>query len=206
MWAVGPASSSMKAHAGRSRRPGDGVCDVTSASAVQNTTSQATAGPGVDASDAADRLRLKADTTIPTGQVDGGWWPHSKDLAAELPDLFSVLAPQIGPIETGELPPGRLGPGAAEDPLRRGGGPPRRLPLAACRDRGCADRQANPHAARRAAGHRTRRRAARADSGRRGGRRRRCGAGKGALGATTAVQGRPLEQTLGMMPAALTSH
>src|SRR5689334_2655123 len=102
MWAVGPASSPMKAHAGRSRRPGDGVCDVTSAPTVQNTTSQATAHPGRDASDAADaadRLRLKTDTTTPTGQVDGGWWPHSKDLAAELPNLFSVLVPQIGPIE-----------------------------------------------------------------------------------------------------------
>ena len=102
MWAVGPASSPTKAHAGRSGRPGDGVCDVTSAPAVQNMTSQATADPGrdaADASDAADRLRLKTDTTTPTGQVDGGWWPHSKDLAAELPDLFSVLVPQIGPIE-----------------------------------------------------------------------------------------------------------
>lgn len=99
MWVVGPASSSTKAHAGRSRRPGDGVCDVPSAPAVQNTTSQATADPGRDACDAADRLRLKADTTTPTGQVDGGWWPHSTDLAAELPDLFSVLVSQIGPIE-----------------------------------------------------------------------------------------------------------
>jgi hypothetical protein len=62
-------------------------------------TSQATADPGRDASDAADRLRLKTDTTTPTGQVDGGWWPHSTDLAAELPDLFSALVPQIGPIE-----------------------------------------------------------------------------------------------------------
>jgi len=35
----------------------------------------------------------------PTGQVDGGWWPRSTDLAAELPDLFSALVPQIGPIE-----------------------------------------------------------------------------------------------------------
>jgi hypothetical protein len=72
---------------------------VTSAPAVQNTTAQASADPERDASDAADRLRLKADTTTPTGQVDGGWWPHSKDLAAELPELFSALVPQIGPIE-----------------------------------------------------------------------------------------------------------
>jgi len=96
MWAVGPASSSMKAHAGRSRRPGDGVCDVTSAPTVQNTPPQATADPDRNA---ADRLRLKADTTTPTGEVDGGWWPRSADLAAELPDLFSALVPQIGPVE-----------------------------------------------------------------------------------------------------------
>ena len=104
MWAVGPASSSMKAQAGRYCGPGDGVCDVTSAPAVQNTTSQSTAAPerdvlDADVLDASDRLRLKADTSTPTGQVDGGWWPHSKDLAAALPDLFSALAPQIGPIE-----------------------------------------------------------------------------------------------------------
>jgi hypothetical protein len=72
---------------------------MTSAPAAQNTTSQATADPGRDTSDTADRLRLKTDTTTPTGQVDDGWWPHSTDLAAELPDLFSALVPQIGPIE-----------------------------------------------------------------------------------------------------------
>ena len=72
---------------------------MTSAPAVQNTTSQAAADRGRDASDAADRLRLKTDATSPTGQVDGGWWPHSTNLAAELPDLFSALVPQIGPIE-----------------------------------------------------------------------------------------------------------
>ena len=99
MWAVGPASSSMKAHAGRSRRPGDGVGDVRSAPAVQSTTSQATADPGRDACDAADRLRLNADTTTPTGQVGGRCRPHSTDLAAELPDQFSVLVSQIGPIQ-----------------------------------------------------------------------------------------------------------
>ena len=65
---------------------------MTSAPAVQNTTAQASADPERDASDAAVRLPLKADTTTPTGQVDGGWWPHSKDLAAELPELFSTLA------------------------------------------------------------------------------------------------------------------
>jgi uncharacterized protein DUF5994 len=72
---------------------------VTSAPAIQNTISQPAATPERDAPDASDRLRLKADTTTPTGQVDGGWWPHSKDLAAELPNLFSALGPHIGPIE-----------------------------------------------------------------------------------------------------------
>ncbi|WP_082939230.1 DUF5994 family protein, partial [Mycobacterium sp. 852002-30065_SCH5024008] len=32
------------------------------------------------------------------GYVDGAWWPHSDDLAAELPDLLSVLSVRLGPI------------------------------------------------------------------------------------------------------------
>jgi len=33
------------------------------------------------------------------GQVDGGWWPRSRDLAAELPSLLAVLAVRLGRIE-----------------------------------------------------------------------------------------------------------
>jgi hypothetical protein len=43
------------------------------------------------------RLRLKRRAPQ-SGYVDGAWWPHSMDLAAELPDLLSVLSVRLGPI------------------------------------------------------------------------------------------------------------
>ncbi|HEX3589265.1 MAG TPA: DUF5994 family protein [Pseudonocardiaceae bacterium] len=43
------------------------------------------------------RLRLAANT-CPTGYVDGGWWPHSLDLSAELPVLVGELAPRLGVV------------------------------------------------------------------------------------------------------------
>ncbi|MGO8938122.1 MAG: DUF5994 family protein [Mycobacterium sp.] len=43
------------------------------------------------------RLRLKPKAPQ-SGYVDGAWWPHSEDLAAELPDLLSVLSVRLGPI------------------------------------------------------------------------------------------------------------
>jgi hypothetical protein len=44
------------------------------------------------------RLRLKPKAPS-TGQVDGAWWPHSDDLAIELPDLLAVLSVRLGPID-----------------------------------------------------------------------------------------------------------
>src|SRR5436309_7777961 len=44
------------------------------------------------------RLRLKPKAPS-TGQVDGAWWPHSDDLAAELPDLLAVLSVRLGRID-----------------------------------------------------------------------------------------------------------
>lgn len=44
------------------------------------------------------RLRLKPKAP-PSGMVDGAWWPHSGDLAAELPDLLAVLSVRLGRIE-----------------------------------------------------------------------------------------------------------
>ncbi|WP_168200697.1 DUF5994 family protein [Allokutzneria sp. NRRL B-24872] len=41
------------------------------------------------------RLRPKAPTT---GQVDGAWWPRSRDLVAELPALLAALAVRLGDI------------------------------------------------------------------------------------------------------------
>jgi hypothetical protein len=43
------------------------------------------------------RLRLKPKAPA-TGYVDGAWWPHSDDLAAELPDLLAVLSVRLGPV------------------------------------------------------------------------------------------------------------
>jgi Family of unknown function (DUF5994) len=44
------------------------------------------------------RLRLKPKAPS-TGHVDGAWWPHSEDLAVELPDLLAVLSVRLGPID-----------------------------------------------------------------------------------------------------------
>jgi len=44
------------------------------------------------------RLRLKPKAPV-NGFVDGAWWPHTDDLAAELPDLISVLSVRLGPID-----------------------------------------------------------------------------------------------------------
>lgn len=44
------------------------------------------------------RLRLKPKAPT-TGYVDGAWWPHSDDLAIELPDLLAVLSVRLGTID-----------------------------------------------------------------------------------------------------------
>ncbi|ROR00329.1 hypothetical protein EDE04_6891 [Streptomyces sp. 2132.2] len=43
------------------------------------------------------RLSLTPKTTL-AGQLDGAWWPHSRDLAAELPPLAAALAEPWGRI------------------------------------------------------------------------------------------------------------
>jgi uncharacterized protein DUF5994 len=43
------------------------------------------------------RLDLRAETA-PPGRFDGGWWPRTADLVAELPTLIRALAPQLGMI------------------------------------------------------------------------------------------------------------
>jgi hypothetical protein len=44
------------------------------------------------------RLRLKPKAPT-TGRVDGAWWPHSDDLAKELPDLLAVLSVRLGAVD-----------------------------------------------------------------------------------------------------------
>ncbi|OAP29169.1 MULTISPECIES: DUF5994 family protein [Amycolatopsis] len=43
------------------------------------------------------RLRLKPPLPV-AGFVDGGWWPASADLTAEVPGLAAALADRIGPV------------------------------------------------------------------------------------------------------------
>ena len=45
------------------------------------------------------RLKLKPKTAIVVGQVDGAWWPRSRDLVLELRALLPVLAVRLGRIE-----------------------------------------------------------------------------------------------------------
>ena len=54
-------------------------------------------GPPGFSGDAAVRLRLKPDAAK-TGYVDGAWWPHSDDLAAELPELVAMVATRLGSV------------------------------------------------------------------------------------------------------------
>ena len=44
------------------------------------------------------RLRLKPKAPA-TGYVDGAWWPRTRDLAAELPELAEVLSVRLGPVQ-----------------------------------------------------------------------------------------------------------
>ncbi|MGO4615380.1 DUF5994 family protein [Nocardia sp. 2YAB30] len=41
---------------------------------------------------------LLAPGTIGNTSTDGTWWPYSRDLSAELPDLLAALGNRLGPI------------------------------------------------------------------------------------------------------------
>ncbi|WP_031072309.1 DUF5994 family protein [Streptomyces sp. NRRL S-118] len=43
-------------------------------------------------------LRLET-THAREGNLDGAWWPRSRDLAAELPNLITVLTEHLGPVD-----------------------------------------------------------------------------------------------------------
>lgn len=47
---------------------------------------------------AGTRLRLKPHVAS-AGYVDGAWWPRSRSLRAELPELLEALRPRLGRIE-----------------------------------------------------------------------------------------------------------
>jgi hypothetical protein len=72
---------------------------MTSAPLIQDTTSN-TMSRGKPVEEPREPLRLRLKPKAPTtGWVDGGWWPRSRDLAAELPGLVAVLAVRLGRIE-----------------------------------------------------------------------------------------------------------
>jgi hypothetical protein len=76
--------------------PGDGSTDMTSALVTTSGTTRRTR----PVEDPREPLRLRLKPKAPTeGWVDGGWWPRSRDLAAELPGLLAVLAVRLVRIE-----------------------------------------------------------------------------------------------------------
>jgi len=68
------------------------------------TSAPTTSQPSTGATAASDhreplRLKLKPKTATAVGQVDGAWWPRSRDLVVELDALLPVLAVRLGRIE-----------------------------------------------------------------------------------------------------------
>jgi len=47
----------------------------------------------------ADELRLVfGPTPRVEGLLDGGWWPHTRNLAVELPELLAAVTSKFGPV------------------------------------------------------------------------------------------------------------
>ncbi|PVZ14757.1 DUF5994 family protein [Actinomycetospora cinnamomea] len=65
-------------------------------SPAPTTSPSTTTVPPVDGSHSV-RLRLKAAAPV-SGYVDGGWWPRSRDLTAELPPMIAELGDRVGPV------------------------------------------------------------------------------------------------------------
>lgn len=62
-----------------------------------STTDLATSWPHADGD--RPRLKLTPRAPEPTGFFDGAWWPRSRDLAAEVPALLTVLGVRLGRVE-----------------------------------------------------------------------------------------------------------
>ncbi|KFU75836.1 hypothetical protein SAMN04489729_7122 [Amycolatopsis lurida] len=60
------------------------------------------------ACDAGERLSLKPRNSE-SGFVDGAWWPRSRDLTAEVPELAIALNGPIGPVWRVAFPPSAWG-------------------------------------------------------------------------------------------------
>jgi hypothetical protein len=68
---------------------------VTSVPHIQHHASSAPSPAGQSRTGLRLRLKPKA---APTGYVDGGWWPRSRDLSVELPTLVHVLGVRLGRV------------------------------------------------------------------------------------------------------------
>ncbi|HEY0640369.1 MAG TPA: DUF5994 family protein, partial [Pseudonocardiaceae bacterium] len=53
--------------------------------------------PGAPEAHGEARLRLGAGAATP-GELDGAWWPRSRDLTAELPALAAALTGRLGQV------------------------------------------------------------------------------------------------------------
>jgi hypothetical protein len=69
-------------------------------SSASTTTSPRNAAPTPPEGDGPRaRLELKPDGPT-TGYVDGGWWPRSRKIEAELPALLAALGQRLGRVES----------------------------------------------------------------------------------------------------------
>ncbi|WP_245717703.1 DUF5994 family protein [Nocardia jejuensis] len=67
-------------------------------STVHDTVAPKFEGSDTNRQASADRRLRLALNTSGSGPFDGFWWPHSRDLAGELPDLLAALSGRLGPI------------------------------------------------------------------------------------------------------------
>lgn len=92
MWAETLASFSANARTGWTTKSGIGVIDMLSTPSTQSTVATASR---VGNDSQPPRLSLKP-TGLTTGQVDGAWWPRSRDLSVELQGLAAALTDRLG--------------------------------------------------------------------------------------------------------------
>jgi hypothetical protein len=66
-------------------------------------------------------LRLRLAEPDPSSSLDGGWWPRSRDLTVELPDLIANFPQENGRIVRALVSPPDWDDSPRRIPLRRGG-------------------------------------------------------------------------------------
>ena len=65
-------------------------------------------------------LRLRMTATPGRDTLDGGWWPHSRDLVTELPVLVAGFPPELGRIQRAIFSPPDWVPAPRRIPVRHG--------------------------------------------------------------------------------------